>query len=490
VDFQALGEELRKARAARSRSLEDLASQLKIHRRHLEAMEEGDLARLPQGPYVKAFVREYARALGVTLPEAFSVPEAGPARGHRDPNVTSHPVGDKASGENAGNSFISQLSSLPMNAVKTVTKTTESVVNLVESSGKEALEVLTSKSLWDEAENVRRERHGLPPIVHKEDERHAEEMRIKNEEAAAAKEEEKSAAYHTARAHVPTPSFLIPTFARDATPKSKTNVIIGLLALLFAGAIFFAIRMSRSGSGTTAGDYVPAPIEKTAPLETRKVEKPAPPPPVAPAAAAISSKDSLHLTLRATQPVWISIAPDGVPAYRGELKAGDVRSFRAAQKIVVDLGNQKSVEMQLNGQRLSNLPAIQNSSVVVRNLVLTRDKVTLGGKPVDVAKLMSAPAPNSQRSVAHAQPMPPIPFAPLPATSAASRATKKSAAPSAPKKNASPSTPKSAGPNPRGAVTDSATPKGSSAGASKKPSKKSQPPVPLIHTVDPIPPRL
>jgi len=473
MDFQAFGEELRKARTQKARSLDDLSSLLKIHRRHLEAIEAGDLSRLPQGPYVKAFVREYARALGLTVPEEFTAPEAGPERGHRDPKVVSRPVGGKPAGEEEGPSFISQLSALPMNAVKTVTKTTESMVNLVESSGKEALEVLTSKSLWDEAENVRRERHGLPPIV-----RVVEPPKIPKMEDTPSPSE---APETRLSSFLQNPSSVL----QKTTSKKTTNVIIGLLALLFAGAAYFAIRMSSSGSASTTGDYVPAPVEKPRPIETKKAEKPsASQPTTVPPPAAISSKDSLRFTLRATQPVWISIAPDGVPAYRGELKAGDVRSFSAAQKIVVDLGNQKSVEMQLNGQRLSNLPAIQNSSVVVRDLVLMRDKVTLGGAPVDFKKL-TTPPPTTQRSVAHAEPLPPIPFVVAQKKKASLNPSKNAASSNLPKKTATPIVPKASSQKLPAAVNNPATPN-----TSKKQSKKPPPPVPEIHTVDPIPPKL
>src|SRR5437763_15005174 len=94
--FRAFGDELRRAREARGRALDDIASQTKINRRHLEAIEAGDLARLPQGPYVKAFVREYARALDVPVPQDFAVPAGGPPRQEKDPKVMSRLVSETA----------------------------------------------------------------------------------------------------------------------------------------------------------------------------------------------------------------------------------------------------------------------------------------------------------------------------------------------------------------------------------------------------------
>ncbi len=67
-NFRSFGESLKAARIEQKRSLDDLASAIKINRKHLEAIESGDLSKLPQGPYVAAFLREYARALKLTVP--------------------------------------------------------------------------------------------------------------------------------------------------------------------------------------------------------------------------------------------------------------------------------------------------------------------------------------------------------------------------------------------------------------------------------------
>src|SRR3954470_12150348 len=92
--FRSYGESLKQARLTQRRSLDDLASALKIHKRHLEAIEAGDITALPQGPYVKAFVREYARTLGVAVPKETPPPPPPPPRQPKDPNVVA-PVGGK-----------------------------------------------------------------------------------------------------------------------------------------------------------------------------------------------------------------------------------------------------------------------------------------------------------------------------------------------------------------------------------------------------------
>ena len=436
ITLREFGESLRKARTSQSRSLEDLASYTKIHRRHLEAIEAGNISQLPQGPYIKAFLREYARALGLSVPAIFASPvtPADPPRGDSKAASQSPPEAQEEGAlpiSAVAKETARFANTAVKSAVKTVTKTTESMVNLVETGGKEALEVLTSKSLWEEAEGVRRERLGLTPLAKRVEEYEAEEKKQEIEklskagtllgapktfsetpEARSAETIPIPAASRFGKSVDDDLSTNIQTASQEDRPvssKGATNVVIALLLLLFGVAAFLAIRMYKRESGNPAlvsKDYVPAPVEKTQPLTPPKRE----PPPVSQSVSpAVSSTDSLQFTLHATQPVWVSIAPDGLPAYRGEMKAGDFKSFRAGEKFVVNIGNQKSVDMQLNGQRLSNLPAIQNSGVVVRDLVLMRDRVTLGGTSVEVKKLTTPPASTPVVSEAPAVNQPVVP---------------------------------------------------------------------------------
>ncbi len=475
-NFRIFGESLKAARIEQKRSLDDVASAIKINRRHLEAIESGDFDKLPQGPYVAAFLREYARALGLRVPpELAPVPGALPSS-PRDPKVVSHPAGtQERSGQfsHAARGTARFANTAVKSAVKTVSKTTENVVNLVETGGKEALEVLTSKSLWDEAENIRRERHGLPPLeqpptTHQkridEDKREDEEKRLlgvkrAEEEASAAMAQSSSLMGQRVSKSIPIRS-----------SKRITNIVIVALAILFAGVAYLAIRMSKSETSATASkDYIPAPIEKPQPIPAPKHAAAAPAPTVATANPGV--KDSLRFVLRAIQPVWVSIAPDGIPAYRGELKTGDVRSFRAADKFVVNIGNQKSVSMTFDGASLSSLPAVQNSSVVIRDLVLTRDRVTLGGTTVDLHKPVGAV--NASKPI------------PLPPAKAPALTSTKKALPALHNKPASNIKPKSKTPAkviPKSKGASSKPVKG------KKPVKKAYSP-PLIHSVEPIPPR-
>ena len=60
-----IGQDLRAAREARGRSLEEVASQTRMKVSHLRAIEEGDESSLPEPVYIKSFIRKYAQAVGL-----------------------------------------------------------------------------------------------------------------------------------------------------------------------------------------------------------------------------------------------------------------------------------------------------------------------------------------------------------------------------------------------------------------------------------------
>ena len=65
-----VGEELREARIALGVSVEDAATQLRINKRYLQALEEGRVKDLPGAAYAVGFVRSYATALGLDADDA------------------------------------------------------------------------------------------------------------------------------------------------------------------------------------------------------------------------------------------------------------------------------------------------------------------------------------------------------------------------------------------------------------------------------------
>jgi len=60
TDVPTVGERLRSAREAKGMSLEDIAAQTRIPRRHLESLETSDWEKLPAPTYTIGFARSYA----------------------------------------------------------------------------------------------------------------------------------------------------------------------------------------------------------------------------------------------------------------------------------------------------------------------------------------------------------------------------------------------------------------------------------------------
>lgn len=61
----SLGERLHDAREAKGLSLDDVATQTRVNRRLLEAIERGAVDELPIGPYAVGFTRSFASAVGL-----------------------------------------------------------------------------------------------------------------------------------------------------------------------------------------------------------------------------------------------------------------------------------------------------------------------------------------------------------------------------------------------------------------------------------------
>ena len=59
----SIGEQLRSAREDKNLSLEDAANDVKISKRYLEALEEGNYSIFPAQVYVKGFLYNYSRYL-------------------------------------------------------------------------------------------------------------------------------------------------------------------------------------------------------------------------------------------------------------------------------------------------------------------------------------------------------------------------------------------------------------------------------------------
>lgn len=69
TELAALGEELRREREMRGISLREISDATKVSTRYLEGLEAGDAKALPAPVFVRGFVREFARYLGLDAEE-------------------------------------------------------------------------------------------------------------------------------------------------------------------------------------------------------------------------------------------------------------------------------------------------------------------------------------------------------------------------------------------------------------------------------------
>ncbi len=63
--MKAVGEMLREERKRQGMSIDDVMSRTKVSRRHIEALEDGNITDLPHSVYVKGFLKVYAELLGL-----------------------------------------------------------------------------------------------------------------------------------------------------------------------------------------------------------------------------------------------------------------------------------------------------------------------------------------------------------------------------------------------------------------------------------------
>lgn len=403
--LEHFGAELRQAREASGRSVDEIAKQTRIHRRYIEAIEAGDANALPPGPYVPAFLREFARAVGLKVPTEFAI-TSSINHGLTTTTIQSAPI---IKNQQAANPLgivskaADDTAQFIGNVAKTTAKTTGTVIKGVGEGVNDAVGVFTSRSLREEADAVRRERLGLTKYPSEGAESNGEVIAESNtEENGALHIERLSESGVTTKAGSNTKAVkspIIPLEISSEDPISGeatlklgkaqkkfpvTNVVIVVLLLVFSAVAYLAIsNMKAQKRGDTIqelnSEELAAPSEASTGDEATPEVASTTPNVTAPAPI---TDDSLRFVLKATDAVWVSIGPDDAAPFRGELKAGDTKAFAAADRFTVNIGNQKALEMTFNGTRLSNLPTIKNSGMVVRNLVLTRDRVSLNGSEV------------------------------------------------------------------------------------------------------------
>ena len=354
------GRILRQAREARGLSVGDVSARLRLNTHYITSMESGDLTPLPPGPYRRAFITEYARFLNIKLDELLGKSQV------------------QERSEGLISSAVSAVPGVAKKMTQSAVKTTESAFKKVEEGVKDAVEEITARDLWEEADEVRKERLGIKPSREEEPRISIRKKNIpqpleeptpsptENRRSRRFDYDQKSAEIE----HEPTPEAEEDS-SRPGLSRT-TKLVVGLLVVI-AAIIGYSVFTKKQPTVTLP------PEEKTLATQPEQKQKP-----VAPVkkdttatAVAIPSGDSLVFVITAKDSVWVSISPDVGKGFRGKLAKGEVRRFSAREKYFLFLGNLKAVTMTLDGKPVSNLPTIPGSTIVVRNAVLTRDKISI-----------------------------------------------------------------------------------------------------------------
>lgn len=159
-----------------------------------------------------------------------------------------------------------------------------------------------------------------------------------------------------------------PAFARV----DRNALAAFLIVVALGGVAFWAIQFKRRERETTeAANAVPLTTTKAA---TATVPPPLPPPK--------PDDSTLHLSVEAIRNSWVSLEADEKSVYSDEMKAGDRRTFDAANGFrFKTIGNAAGLLLTLNGERI---PPLGGEGDVVKNRVFDRDSLArLRGAPQD-----------------------------------------------------------------------------------------------------------
>ena len=258
---------------------------------------------------------------------------------------------------------------------------------------KDAVDEITARDLWQEADQVREERLGIRKNiddekiipVRKKDKPVIPPTQILRESSIREPGVKKEEALpipgrRTRRMELgsdrPDQEYapLGKQLSRDVQEgmSRTTKTIVGLL-IVIAAIVGYSV-ISKKQSPSVQPQPEPKAVTK-APEQKAKPQVVLPPKKDSVIALPVVSSDSLLFTISAKDSVWVSVSPDVGKGFRGKLAKGETRRFSAKEKYFLFLGNQKSVTKTLDGKPISNLPTVAGSNLVVRNLVLTRDKV-------------------------------------------------------------------------------------------------------------------
>ena len=308
-------QDLKRTREEKKISLADIADRTLINIRHLEALERGDTSILPEA-YVRAFIREYAAAIGLDGAEALRKFD----RLRRPQTETGRTPLSGPAAPAQGRASAGQP--------KATTGPTSSMAPAGPAKPS-------------------------PTPAH-----------------ASASAETGEAAAHTAGAQAAPPaadskwaSFSLAP-SRFLTPRMAT-IAAGAVIVAVAGVL--AWNLFSSGSPPPVTEIPFQNVVREAEAETEAAHPPPPPP--------VRHVDSLTLAAAVSDTVWMTITVDSLPPHEYIFHPGAKATWHAADRFLLTLGNAGAVSFALNQKPLGTLG---RRGSVMRNVPLTRQ--TLAGR--------------------------------------------------------------------------------------------------------------
>src|SRR5262245_38787226 len=163
------------------------------------------------------------------------------------------------------------------------------------------------------------------------------------------------------------------TGVEEIEPSSSSGgngLVLSFLALvILAGGAYFAYLFfntpSQNNENTVVTSSIPTPAVSSTSLP---IIIPAPSP--TPETATV-----LKMELIAGNECWIKIIPDDQAPDQGLLKVGDVREYKASERIIiVSMGNTPALKIIVNGKLLDPTKLMKDPrSLLTSNVILTRD---------------------------------------------------------------------------------------------------------------------
>ncbi len=282
-----IGDRLREERIARGLSIEDIAERTRINPSLLEAIEAERFERLPGGFFLRSFVRQYARALGI--PEDEFEPDLVQLTGFEPPPVVAaetefHPDIPRGKVSGIGRSGFPQHSLGSLLALVLIIAACSSIYTLWERTR-------SSDSRSADATRTRSARPGKVPA-----------SGTGNTEATA-------------------PQPAAPLAEPPQPPAAPNSPAPGEPAATTAPA------EPETAPGT--GEPSKPPETPNPAIETAKLA-------AQPSAAAAGSAEPVQVDVRVTDAVWMRIIADGRKVFEGELRPGD--SVRVGALLILEPG--------------------------------------------------------------------------------------------------------------------------------------------------------